>query len=65
MANPKYNKYKTDKERLAVMDEIDYIDWGILADWAEQAETPENKKRFHDQAVRLYHEEEFYCCGEV
>lgn len=59
MAASKYSQYKTDEERLAAMYDVPYIDWMIVADWAEQATTEENRQRFHDRAVSLYHTEEW------
>lgn len=41
------------------MYDVPYIDWMIVADWAEQATTEENRQRFHDRAVSLYHTEEW------
>ena len=53
-----YKELKTDKERLDAMYSIPYTNWQIVSKWADEAENEENRRRFHDRAVSMYHFEE-------
>lgn len=56
----KYSDLKTDAQRLAALDSIPYMDWVVVSDWEDESTDPTNKKIFHNRAVSLYHEEEYY-----
>lgn len=56
----KYDKYKTDEERLSVIHSIPYTDWVYIDHWEDEAETEEAREIFHSAIRRMYHTEEFY-----
>ena len=55
-----YRHIKTDAERLEVLPTVKWWDWGVVADWEEEAQTEEARQEFHNTARHLYHLEEWH-----